>query len=462
MGSHNPDSRYMLVYVKDSEAESVLLPIDKTPVPPHLERFFTEERKVLEARVREHRESFNMIDLNIFDHSHFSGHDGVDLPRYTEPKLKIRVRLDESLATVYELVAEASGLPGRAFFLRSLINRENKTVRPDSPLDWDDTETRVDSLVLSPGSKRKGVNLVMSLVENRSGVEDGAQMILLFLKRFDYQNKWLQICDVFEIDKRVTARALIPYLKDKCGIQDDVNVSLFEEVTSTPGSHSQVSVNLDQTLGASEIQDGDILIIAEELPLGSAGQDSGLLYLKDYFAHHFFAMNVEWRNATQPLETANYVQLTMDTRSDYASMAQLLAEHLSIDDPDKIAFYPPDNLNEGPRWTHRFNLGETLGQMVQCEPYRPSHTTLYYHLVPYHIADLDDMTLLSDVTVLDLDTLGGEETQVYVDSQATFDEIVKTILSNVIPDEGLPSDYRLLKVCPHCFSLLSLLDTFLI
>jgi len=47
----------MLVYVRDTEIDNVLLPIDKTPVPPHLERFFTEEARLVISRAKELQES---------------------------------------------------------------------------------------------------------------------------------------------------------------------------------------------------------------------------------------------------------------------------------------------------------------------------------------------------------------------------------------------------------------------
>src|SRR6202011_579107 len=96
-------------------------------------------------RKREKEEMHLFITVKIIDIASFQFHDGVDLcsfegtPDKQVPEMVFfyRVRRDLTWLGFYQHIAEANGLPRDHIRLWHLVNRQNKTVRPDVPIPAD-------------------------------------------------------------------------------------------------------------------------------------------------------------------------------------------------------------------------------------------------------------------------------------------------------------------------------------
>jgi ubiquitin carboxyl-terminal hydrolase 7 len=137
-------SAYMLVYLRESLIDEILAPITPADIPQHVVRRVEEDRNEAIRRKREKEEMHLYITVKIIDIGTFQHHDGVDLASF-DPLDKnaqewvhsFRVRRDLTWLGFYQHIAEANQTTRDNIRLWHLVNRQNKTVRPDVPIPPD-------------------------------------------------------------------------------------------------------------------------------------------------------------------------------------------------------------------------------------------------------------------------------------------------------------------------------------
>lgn len=137
-------SAYMLVYFRESALDEILASIGPNDIPRHVVQKVEEERLEAAKRKREKEEMHLYITVRIIDVETFRHHDGVDLASF-DPADKeaqdwihsYRVRRDLTWLGFYQYIAETVNRTRDQIRLWHLVNRQNKTVRPDVPVPPD-------------------------------------------------------------------------------------------------------------------------------------------------------------------------------------------------------------------------------------------------------------------------------------------------------------------------------------
>jgi ubiquitin carboxyl-terminal hydrolase 7 len=134
-------SAYMLVYLREDCLNELLSPITSTDIPQHVIKQVEEERNELLRRKREKEENHLYMFARLIDIDSFRHHDGVDLANFDPTDEEAskwvqinRVRKDTTLPRLYEEIARRYGEDPRHIRLWHLVNRQNKTIRPDIPI----------------------------------------------------------------------------------------------------------------------------------------------------------------------------------------------------------------------------------------------------------------------------------------------------------------------------------------
>jgi len=154
----------MLVYVRETELGTVLAPFKETDTPAHLsecqlrismdsqsvtwrerrtnatETRLDAERDALEAKRREKDEQHLYLTAKIITDEHYSRHEGFDLASFDDKNIPptelptFRIQKTETFSTFKQRIAGYFKLPEKDFRLWVLVNRQNKTIRPDVPI----------------------------------------------------------------------------------------------------------------------------------------------------------------------------------------------------------------------------------------------------------------------------------------------------------------------------------------
>jgi len=154
-------SAYMLVYFRESALDEILAPITADDVPLHVVRTVAAEREEAMRVKREKDEEHLFITVKVIDVETFRHHEGVDLasfdPGDTESAAWVHVfklKKDLTWAAFYGYVRESFQIAhDQEVRVWNLVNRQNRTVRPDVPVPPDpnlstDTSSKSQSSVL--------------------------------------------------------------------------------------------------------------------------------------------------------------------------------------------------------------------------------------------------------------------------------------------------------------------------
>lgn len=248
-----------------------------------LEKRLDEEAQLREMRRKERDEQHLYLNARVVTDETYQAHSGTDLATFDDPEK------DPAAARTYRLlrtstirdltvrVAEDIRQDSRRIRFWCMVNRQNKTIRPDQPITdpnmsiedvhmklsgtklqelrvWAEVAEEVDSLgeVIWPG-------VVVPSLASASPPKN--ENILLFLKWFDIENQMLRGAGHLYIGKERRVEELVPYILKKMGWPEKMSsgektqLRLFEEIKPQMID----AMKAKQTLKAAELQDGDIV-----------------------------------------------------------------------------------------------------------------------------------------------------------------------------------------------------------
>lgn len=226
------NSAYMLVYIRQSRIDEVLLPVTEDDSPPHLKSKINEEIARREAIRKEKEEQHLYMHVRVLTDETYKAHSGVDLgilgtsPDVPGAAMKYRVLRSSTLYDLASTVAQELEVDSKMVRFWGMVKRQNQTTRPDTPIA--DMNMPLQDLY---GKSSSNENCLWAEVAEETDDEgkpiwhsagDSAKSdeILLFLKWFDVDNQKLKGVGHFYADKHRKAEELIPAICKKMGWAD--------------------------------------------------------------------------------------------------------------------------------------------------------------------------------------------------------------------------------------------------
>lgn len=495
------NSAYMLVYIRQSRLDNVLLPVEKEDIPPHLQRKLREEAVLKEALIKEKEEQHLYLTVRVVTEETYQSHSGTDLTMFERPSTEpgaarsYRVLKSSSLKDLANRVAEDTGKDPKALRFWSMVNRQNKTIRPDAPI------TEITQSMEQLHQKLVKIQEIRLWVEEAQSFDDDGRPIwygtgglvkndniLLFLKWFDVDKQALKGIGHFYVSKERKVEDLIPLIIKKMGWPEKNNngeklqLTLFEEIKPQMIDR----INEKQSLKDAELQDGDIIcfqktsstrhaIQGDRDPRGaksfsSLGPMIGLTAQNPRAApapngslpqpfdriddpQHFYDYLLHRKVVhLSPLPSASQTKIAkldveMSSKFSYDQVAAKVGEKLGIN-PTHLRFYPVSAANGNPKAPIKRNPTQTLGSILN-----PSFNTfgnnnqksdeLYFEVLDMSLAELDTKKVLKVVWLSD--GISKDETfDVLVPKTGSIGDIITALIHKAnLDDEKSKGPIRL-------------------
>lgn len=394
-----------------------------------------EEAAVREARRREREEQHLYLPIKVVTTETFSHHSTTDLTNFdgdftTDPSAPKFFRLKKT-TTVEELVkiiCETLEQDPKRARLWLMVNRQNKTTRPDQPI-MDLKPTIEETYARSAGTSRDyALRVWLELAEevdaqgdaiwptyqgNANGVVVKNDLILLFLKYFDIEQQTLRGIGHVYVSKDKKVEELTPIVCKKMGWGDKLpageQLQMWEEIKPSMIE----TLKPKQSLKAAELQDGDIICFQKVPDKKSSGEILGKINrlgdksseevikrwdrfddAKEFYDFLVYKRDVRFDPHPRcEKENLGGFILTLSSKMNYDQLAERVSEHLEVE-PTHLRFFTVNASTGGPKAPIRRAMNMNIAQLLNPNNYQHNNLqtkpdSLYYEVLDMSLAEFD-------------------------------------------------------------------------
>lgn len=453
-------SAYMLVYIRDTHLDQVLMEGATVEPPKHLAERLAEENALFERRRKEREEAHLYMDIAVAHEGSFKAYQGFDVvPWKTDaepaatPKL-YRILRTTTMTDFLNQVGTDIGVDGDMLRPWSMVNRQNGTVRPDTVLEFPDMT--VEEIATKTGTKQAQLRLWIETAKQRD--EDGAPVfgeklvdlkgqqnnrpLMVFLKHFDPLSQTLYGVGIFYAALQDKVSDLSPTITTMMDWPAGTQIKLSEEIKQ----NMIEAMKPKSTLTASEIQDGDIITVQRVLSEKETSQvtaSGGCLEAKDFYDYLLNRISVEFlpRPTADDTELPSF-SLTLSKKMNYGQFSTKVGEYLKTE-PSHIRFTTVSTAGK-PKNPVKYNVNTTLNTILFPGPYnyaasatqRPD--TLFYELLDMSLVEMEQRKPVK-VTWLPEGLSKEEEHTLMVPKNAQIADLLTALQKKAsISDEVVP------------------------
>ncbi|KAF5005389.1 hypothetical protein FDECE_8153 [Fusarium decemcellulare] len=486
------NSAYMLVYIRQSRLNDILCPVTKDDIPMHLKQKFEEETAQREARRKEQKEAHLFMWAKVITDKSFQQFGGTDLCQFdanpdVDPAAPKFYRVRRAM-TMEEFVAQVAGEMGedpRKVRLWLMVNRQNKTIRPDQPImdlrptveetyarsaAHRDTSLRVWAEVAEEVNA-DGEPIWPSYQSQPNGVIVKNDTILILLKHFDIESQTLKGVGHVYISKEKKVEELVPLILKKMGWGDklgaDEKLSLWEEIKPTMIE----PLKPKQSLKVAELQDGDIICFQrtaerkgglEKRPGDKTSQEAANTSdhfedAREYYDFLEHKRTVKFHPHPTRCDQAQYppFELVLNSKITYDTLSERVGTHLGAE-ATHIRFWTVNSATQNPKTPVRRGANPTLRQILNPMGSTALNSTqrndaFYFEVLEMSLAELDTKKSIK-VTLLSEGITKEDQYDLLVPKTGTIDDLVEALIKKAqIPSEAEAGRIRVYETSSNRF-----------
>jgi ubiquitin carboxyl-terminal hydrolase 7 len=288
-----------------------------------------------------------------------------------------------------------------------VVNRQNGTARPDSPIR--DSSLTLEEVGAKMGTKALQLRLWLEETPDRDeegqplwgdskcklSEQPGDRPILIFLKHFDVEAQTLYGAGTFYMALLDKVQDMKGPITKMLGWPADANIELFEEIKVNMIDQMKVK----QSLQASEIQEGDIVCVQKKV---SEKQEKALTpsgKLVDAISFYDMMLNrikVHFLPRVGVQDETTIFELELSKKMSYQALSTAVGEHLGVD-PTHVRFYPVNMATGRPKAPLRHTTAYGLSQMLSSQPQYNQYSnmnanrpdSLFYEIMEFSLAELE-------------------------------------------------------------------------
>ncbi|KAK9841636.1 hypothetical protein WJX74_009141 [Apatococcus lobatus] len=390
---------YMLVYVRQSEWESIMGDIPHGSIPPTVHERQETEKVEKEQKQREKEEAPLYALVSVSTQQDLAAHTAkkhFDLVDHTECK-QLRVKKAMRIVDFKMLLRQEFQVPVQSQRLWLWAKRQNGTYRPSRtfPPHEEETATVGDFVDKSAplGQARQPLQEMSLYMETPAAAaqelppRDNSD-ILLFFKFFDHQKQELRFVGKLNVPKSTPVRELAEACSRWAGLNPQADLEWYEEIKFDPDVMCE-GLDAKSSCAHHQLEDGDILIFQASVPkdaeadVNYAHAPAYLKYLRDRMNVNFVRLDQAAKADVQPL------QVELLRSSTYEETCRALAAALQLDDWQKLQLTQQTTYGglQPRRDPLKFKGFDSVGTMLHT--FQATCDTLYYETLDVPLPELE-------------------------------------------------------------------------
>ncbi|KZZ88701.1 ubiquitin carboxyl-terminal hydrolase [Ascosphaera apis ARSEF 7405] len=375
------------------------------------------------------------LPIQLITEDSFRAYHGFDVTstdvRQTDsllPKPTVALRTKK----IGEVAAEAArqlGVKSGHVRLWAMISRQNKTIRPEEPLD--EPEMTIEEAYAKFTNQDSAFQLYAEIRDSEAmDIAGWNTSALVFLKCFDVAKQTLTgVCHTY-VHMQSRIADLGRTISEKMNWPVGSEVLLFEEV-----KHNLVQpMKPKQTFGDAEIQNGDIICFQRQLP----EEELASLPCTDarqYYTYLFNQRDIRFI----PLKSGKIFTLTLNGKMSYEQWSTRVGKHLKID-PTRLRFAPISQQSGQPKSYVKRSTSRNLSYVLRGTSSFFEHDNrredrLFYEILEESLSEYETKKLLKISWLPD-----GIVNEQPMDLLVPDDGIVKDVIDALRKRLGVPKD----------------------
>ncbi|KIV92154.1 hypothetical protein PV10_06615 [Exophiala mesophila] len=448
---------YMLVYIRKSRLDNVLLEVTESDIPSHIETRIIEEQAELARRKKEREEAHLYMSVGVITEKTFQAHHSFDLTNYdleTNDPAAAQVHRPLKATKVSEFaaaIAEDLSVGPEQVRFWAMVGRQNKTNRPDQPIK--DVDITMEEAMTKYGSRGRPFYLwaeTASIDEDgKPGFPDTSQAaggnspILIFLKYFDVKAQTLRGVGHAYVKKLDKVQEVAPLINQLMQWDPNTPILLFEEI-----KFSMIeAMKPKQTFQQSEIQDGDIICFQQNI----ADLDPSTVTYTDARQYYDYLLNrIPVNFFPKPGVDGPAFMLNLSRKMTYEQFSAKVGDHLKVD-PTHIRFATISASNNKVKaWIKRsqnYNLQQILVSQFSSYGGYATHRNdaLFYEVLETSLADYETKKIMKVIWLSE--GIGKEEQlEILIAKNGIIGDLVNGIAKKLNLDEQAAKEVRVLEV----------------